>query len=173
MRGNAAGAVGKDDSRELLKSILQFMRQSRNLSLPELVNIYSEISPHDTVPLSIFSGVLSPSESLCRYLRDERKLSFHEIALLIGRDDRSVWTSYSRASRKSVGRSRQVPAQHDGLCIPISIFSNRSLSILENLVHHLRSVHGLPNSGISKLLNREHSSIATVAKRARDKVGER
>jgi hypothetical protein len=39
-------------------------------------------------------------ECLVEYLKDERKLSFHEIAVLLNRNDRTVWTVYTRAKKK-------------------------------------------------------------------------
>jgi DNA-binding CsgD family transcriptional regulator len=34
------------------------------------------------------------------YLKEERHLSFHEIALILNRDDRTVWTCWHRAKKK-------------------------------------------------------------------------
>ena len=54
-----------------------------------------------TVPLRIFiEQELSPLETLVVYLKEESKLSFHAIALLLLRDDRTIWTSYMRAKKK-------------------------------------------------------------------------
>ncbi|NQU79468.1 sigma-70 region 4 domain-containing protein [Candidatus Woesearchaeota archaeon] len=35
------------------------------------------------------------------YLRDRQGMSFHEIAVLLNRDDRTVWTCYHRAKKKT------------------------------------------------------------------------
>lgn len=43
---------------------------------------------------------LSVLESIVRYLKDEYSLNYHKIALVIKRDDRTVWTIYKRAMRK-------------------------------------------------------------------------
>ncbi|MFC1741506.1 sigma factor-like helix-turn-helix DNA-binding protein [Nanoarchaeota archaeon] len=51
--------------------------------------------------MSIFiDRSLSPLESISEYLREVQGLSFHEIAVLMGRDDRTIWTCYSRAKKK-------------------------------------------------------------------------
>ncbi len=56
------------------------------------------------IPSSIFRDrSLSVLEVLVRYLKDEKKLSFHEIAVLLNRDDRTIWTVYSRGRKKHGG----------------------------------------------------------------------
>ena len=42
-------------------------------------------------------------ESLVEYMKDSQGLSFHEIALLLNRNDRTVWTVYRRAKLKRKG----------------------------------------------------------------------
>jgi hypothetical protein len=39
-------------------------------------------------------------ECLVEYLHDNKHLSFHEIALLLNRNDRTIWTVYNRAKKK-------------------------------------------------------------------------
>lgn len=39
-------------------------------------------------------------ESLVEYLHDNKKFSFHEIAILLNRDDRTIWTVYNRVKKK-------------------------------------------------------------------------
>ncbi|MBN1544654.1 hypothetical protein JW898_04280 [Candidatus Woesearchaeota archaeon] len=156
------------ESHELLKSIIHFMRQKQQLSLQELISIYAEVIPEEAVPVSIFSHDLSPSESLCRFLKENRNLTFHDIAALLNRDDRSIWTSYTRAAKKS---RQQFTTSDDDLMIPLSIFQDRSMSILEHVVDHLKTEHKLSNSGIARLISKNPSSIATVANRASAKRG--
>jgi len=39
-------------------------------------------------------------EALVEYLKDVKKLSYHEIAILLNRNDRTIWTVYNRAKKK-------------------------------------------------------------------------
>ncbi len=60
-------------------------------SLPESVPI----------PSSVFRDrSLSVLEAMVEYLKDQQHLTFHEIAVLLNRDDRTIWTVYSRAGKK-------------------------------------------------------------------------
>jgi len=157
-----------DDSRRLLRSILKFMKDSQGLSLSELIKIYSESEKDHAIPVSIFAGVLSPSESVCKYLKENRHLSFHDIAAMLERDDRSIWTSYSRASGKM---KTPFVIEDQDIVIPSQIFRDRSKSILENVVYFLKANYSFSNSKIAGLLNKHPSAIATVAKRAENKMG--
>ncbi len=45
-------------------------------------------------------------EALVEYLKDVKGLSYHEIAVLLNRDDRTIWTVYDRAKKKREYRKR-------------------------------------------------------------------
>ncbi|MFH1307246.1 MAG: hypothetical protein ABIH72_00140 [archaeon] len=54
-----------------------------------------------SIPSSIFKDrKLKVLEVLVEYLKEKLNLSYHEIALLLNRDDRTIWTVYSRARKK-------------------------------------------------------------------------
>ncbi len=54
-----------------------------------------------TIPLFIFRDRrVAGLECMVEYLHDVKKLSFHEISVLFNRDDRTIWTVYSRAKKK-------------------------------------------------------------------------
>lgn len=53
------------------------------------------------IPISAFKGE-STLFSVVNYLKQDCKLSYHEIALMLKRDDRTIWTVYNRnVKRKS------------------------------------------------------------------------
>ena len=53
------------------------------------------------IPLSIFRRTpYTTFESMVLYLKDQKGLSFHEIAILLARDERNIWTIYKRAKVK-------------------------------------------------------------------------
>jgi thioredoxin-related protein len=63
---------------------------------PQLVISESKFS----VPISIFKSRLSIQESLVVYLKDHFHLNYHTIAVLLSRDDRTIWTAYTRGKVK-------------------------------------------------------------------------
>jgi hypothetical protein len=53
------------------------------------------------IPSDIFRDrTLAPLESISEFLKDREGMSFHEIAVLLNRDDRTIWTCYTRAKKK-------------------------------------------------------------------------
>ena len=53
------------------------------------------------IPSNIFRDrTLSVLEIMVEYLKEEINLSYHEIAVLLNRDDRTIWTVYNRAKKK-------------------------------------------------------------------------
>jgi len=46
-------------------------------------------------------------EAIVAYLKDVSGLSFHKIALLLNRDDRTIWTVYNRTLRKTNARQEK------------------------------------------------------------------
>lgn len=56
------------------------------------------------IPSFVFKDrTLSVLEVMVEYLRDNKKMRFREIAQIINRDDRTVWTVYRRAKLKRKG----------------------------------------------------------------------
>lgn len=52
-------------------------------------------------PTNIFKNrSLSVLEVMVEFLVDVRKLRYHEIAVLLNRDDRTIWTVYHRVKQK-------------------------------------------------------------------------
>ena len=43
---------------------------------------------------------LTTFEALVKHMKDDLKMSFHEIGELLDRDERNIWTVYSRGKKK-------------------------------------------------------------------------
>ena len=46
-------------------------------------------------------------ECLVEYMKDVKGLTFHEIAMMLNRNDRTIWTVYRRAKLKRSGLTRK------------------------------------------------------------------
>ena len=56
------------------------------------------------IPINIFKDrTLAPLESISVHLKETALKSFHEIAEILNRDDRTIWTCYNRAKTKRAG----------------------------------------------------------------------
>lgn len=66
--------------------------------LPE--KFVPEISPY-SIPVKVLQDrKLSVLENISSYLKDTFGLNYHSVAVLLNRDDRTIWTVYQRAIKK-------------------------------------------------------------------------
>lgn len=133
------------------------------MSFDQLSQLYH--AEEQSVPIEIFTKKLSPSEAVCKFIKENRKKSFHEIAVLLDRDDRSIWTSYQRANKKQPFCFRITQPSPS---IPLSVLANRKFSFLESIILHL-SQQGMKPTAIARVLNRAAPIIYTVLSRVRQK----
>lgn len=119
-----------------------------------------------SVPIEIFAQDLSPAEAVVKHLKEHHGLTFSQIARLLNRDQRGIWGSYARAQRKSPARFSMKASSY---MIPLSCFHDRSRSILEHVVTHLKNEKKLPVSHICALLKKRPSTVWTAYQRSRRK----
>jgi hypothetical protein len=107
----------------ILESTVKFLKENRKKPLSEIAKIvgrnqrnlwqtYNKVktkipeafpeTPNSMqIPFEIFHTNLSPSEAVVSYLKEKQNLAFHEIADLLSRDNRTIWTIYARAKKKN------------------------------------------------------------------------
>ena len=74
--------------------------QSSNSAKKKLPPVF-EIVPSDYyIPVSILKKPFTILESVVMYLKDELMLNFHEIGVVLKRDNRTVWTVYQKAKER-------------------------------------------------------------------------
>lgn len=129
-------------------------------------NKIKELFDMKYIPVSVFKSKLGPLESLVKYMKEELELNYHSIAVLLKRNDRTIWTTYSNANKKLKQKLNYSP---DDIFVPISIFENRKLSVLESLILYLKDTMALRMPKISSLLGRDNRTIWTVYSRAKKK----
>jgi len=121
------------------------------------------------LPISLFSNpYLSAFETIVRYLKETTGLSYREISKLLNRNERTIWGTYN-SSKKKMNSSLNTENNDDSLFIPDVMFTERSLSVLENLIEYLKDNFNLRYCKIASLLNRNDRTIWTVYKRAKRK----
>ena len=163
-RGKDNGSPISKKIYDSLSPLIKHFKEEYKLTKEDLINIYEGIE-EIKVPLSIFSK-LSPLEALVKFLKENLGLRFSEIASKLNRDDRSIWRTYQQAKYKNI----PFELKKDELLIPLSIFKNRNLSILENLVVYLKSNINVSVKEISFLVNKSLSTIWTAYNRAKKKL---
>ena len=118
------------------------------------------------LPINIFSNGASCLESISMYLKGSIGLRYCEIAGLLNRDDRTIWGACRGAKEKS---DEDFLAEESSINVPLAIFEDRSLSVLEALAEYLKEDLNLRYCKIAALLNKDPRTIWTVYRRAKKK----
>jgi len=133
----------------------KILRELRKASLQQQKEIIH-------VPVSIFSDPIQGCfEALVRYLH-EQGLRKSEISKRLGRDQRTIWKAYQESLRK-IPKIRII--QESSHAIPLSLFKNRTYSVLEHISYYLKSESSLPQKRIAELLGRSPKTIWTALHR--------
>jgi hypothetical protein len=143
-----------------------------NVSFEEVLELLNGIREKETpaiIPSCIFKerelGIL---ESVTKYLKEEFKLSYHQIAELIGRDDRVVWVTYHNAIAK---KKERFGVKEPNAWLPVSIFTDKNLGPLQSITVHLKDKVKLSYNEISKLLDRDNRTIWAVYNKIKEGDG--
>ena len=129
-------------------------------------SIDSDISKNIYIPSCIFSQKLSSTETIIKFLKESYDLNFQQIASLLNKKRQSVWRSYKSAAKK---HKEALQVTNLFYPIPIHIFKDSKLSLLETLVVFLKDSHKLTFSEISAILMRDQRTVWTSYSRARKK----
>jgi len=131
--------------------------------------LYKTYKEDLNIPLAIFkSDKLTILESLVKYLRENYKKSYGEIARLLRRDVCAIRSCYISSKVKyPFVISLEEPCES----VSVELFANRKLSAFENLVAYLKGGAGVAFKDIAELLNRDYKTVWTIHARALKKIG--
>jgi len=145
-------------------SLIRQISQRHGIEERFVFNLIEE--PSYSIPLSFFASPLPPLEALVYFLNRKFGLSIAAIAKLLERDHTTVWTTLSKAKKRTPELS--VEGWPEECIISLSIFMGRDTSILESLCLHLRE-KGMSYHEIAVLLKRNDRTIWTVVNRGERK----
>ncbi len=146
----------KDYSSKNAKLIDSIVEELREKEAKEEIN----------VPIDVFIGGVGALEALCKYMKENLGMRYHEIAVELSRDDRTIWTACSKASEKA---KEPIKISKGEILLPLSIFKDRKLTVLEALIVYLKS-KGMRYNKIGSLVHRDQRNIWTIYSRAVKKV---
>ena len=144
----------------------------KSSDLPKKLNFYRIKSRGNSsqilIPLHIFRDRnLTPLESLVKFLRQRRGLSYHKISDLINRNVRDVYKLFQSVLEKPVSKFKI--SLEEPIFVPVEIFSDKKFHALEAIVVYLHEKVGLKFSQIADLIGRDQRTIWTSYSRARKK----
>lgn len=199
-----------------LEAIVKYLRENKKQSYKEISSLLSRnaktlavtyskaiqknseetLVNKDTIYLdfSIFKNDLSILEAVCYFLRSLEK-KYSQIARLIGRSQKTIWTVCKRAENKlqnsqNLQKISDTPLNKDtdygdnnyisssytdnnALRLPLNILKDNSLSPLEAIVKYLRENKDLTYNQIGNLLSRKPKTLAATYSAARKKDPEK
>jgi hypothetical protein len=176
----AAGARKRKKSRKLLGELEKIEKELRKSNLLEraetiktaISEIQEKISLEGrgvvearVIPITIFSREVGALEVLVRYLKENVGMTYHEIAIELSRDDRTVWTAHHKAVEKS---KEQIRARETKIYVPLEIFKDRNKTVLEATIVYLRE-KGMRFNEIAELVDRDQRNVWTIYSRATKK----
>jgi len=122
------------------------------------------------IPCSIFNKELSSLESVTKYLTENCGLRVSAIATMFNRTNKTIWQAQKTASEKLPKRFSQISSK---FWIPASLFSERKLSVLENIITYMKTNYPLSFKQIAEITSRDITTVRTVYYRALAKRGKR
>lgn len=160
-------AIERANLQLILQQVISKLREKDQLDLPHLIKLYQRSTPEKLLPLSIFTTSLYPIEAITKYFHEEQELSFTQIAELLNRNPRNIWTAYQRSQLKI---KKPFSLVSENYYLPIHLFQKETLTPQEAIVTYLRSTFQLPNKKIAALLNTSPNSVAVLMKRVEEKT---
>ncbi len=151
---NIAKVLENVDKEVLIEMLLKKLSNKSN-SLKER---------REKIPLSAFTKELSILESVVKYLKENCKYKYSQIAKILNRDDRTIWTTYNNAKNKD-----KITVYDSDFDIPIKMFFKKKLSALESMSVFLKKEYDLGFTDIARLIDRNPKTIWTAYNRAKKK----
>jgi hypothetical protein len=158
------------DKRLFFEQLIGQLKYKYLLTKDEIVWIMNPPSSESqlNLPLTIFENQdLSALETICKYLKEEKGCRYNEIAGMLHRDQRTIWVTYNNSLKKSNGKLAFAESQYN---LPITIFQDRKLSVLESIVYYLKGNYNLRYSQIAKLIQRDERNIGAIYHKAEGKL---
>lgn len=145
-----------------LRDYVEFLQQKYNLSPEE---IRQELLT-EKIPVEAFANETTPLQTVTHYLAVVYNKTPKEISQTLGRTTTEV-NKFLVASKGA-----PTPPRTGTIMLPVSLFSDRSLSASEHLVAYLES-QGLTVAEIAVKLSKAEPTIWTLHYRIAKKRGER
>jgi hypothetical protein len=146
---------------DLSDSLLANLSSNLNLNEKELKQSLQKLLEdliQPSIPTSIFTNKLTPLESIVKYLKEEKQLNFHQISLLIKRNEKNIWQTYHTAKKKFPKRFKTTTSE---IQIPLNIFSS-TIPPMKTIVKYLHEKRLLSYHNIGLLLNKNERTIWTA-----------
>lgn len=153
-------------NKEFVKLRYYFEKIKQEYTLTDKEIIF-ELTKEPQIPVSVFNETLSGLETISKYLKENLNLNYKDIAKLLNRSEKTIWQAHFYSKKKF---PKKFVVKETEFIIPVSVLTNRDISVLESIALYLKDSVGLRFHEIASLLKRDHSTIWTVYHRAKQKL---
>ena len=161
--------IRDDNSLKILKLALEELKEKYNVSSDEILSLIEKKPVSKEILITVdkvWTKGLSALEVIWKYMKEEVEFNYAKIALLLNRNNRTIWTTYNNAVKK---KKEKIPVKESRFFVPVSVFKDRKFSVLEVIVSYLKDNFNLRYSEIAVLLARDERNIWTVYNRSKKK----
>ena len=156
-------------SMEVLRVFASGISERYSISIEEVLKQLSQSEKKILISTFILRDKrLGVIESVVKYLKEDVGMSYHEIAELLDRDDRVIWTTYNKSIKK---KKEKFTLGEPSVFLPVSIFTEKSGPLVA-VSKYLVEKCGMDYASIARLLNRDSRSIWACYQKSR-KIFER
>jgi hypothetical protein len=161
-----------NNSFEALKLLLDHFKEKYGLPYKDILSIIDDKKEQkielEKLPISIFKiEKLSCLEIIVKYLKENHKQTFSEVASLLNRDQRTIWVTYHNSLKKQP--KSELLGEKPEFFVPVKIFRDRKFGVLEAVVLFMKEEMTLSFSQISILLNKNYRTVWTSYNKAKKK----
>ncbi len=153
----------KDEDFKVFNALLKSIKEKYHICSSDILFLLEE---DVKMPCSAFNDILSPLETIVKYLKENVGLENSKIAKLLLRDSRTIWQAYKHAYEKMPEPLKITKSEYS---IPFSALRSE-LSILESIVYYLKNNYDLSFHVLGESIKRDERTIWTVYSRAKKKL---
>ena len=153
---------------ELIRKALDELNHDHDIGSADVFKYLREKKSSEKIPVYIFRQGISPLQAAVKFLVENLFFRFNEIANLLNRDERTIWSTYNSVRIRYPGTIKEEYCEH---YVDLDVFRDRNFSFLENLCMHLRERYSLRYCKIAEILGKDERTIWTACRRAELKRG--
>lgn len=153
------------DELKAVNTFINSISEKYDCSFHDIISMLHDGRKEDPIliPTCIFKErKLGLLQCVIKYLKEQEKLSYVEIARILNKDQRVVWVTHNNAKKKV---STKFKISDSKYWLPVSIFCESEHGPLGTIVIYLCDSCGLDYKSVSKLIGREPQLISTVYNR--------
>ena len=154
-------------SYDIYNILINHLKEEHNFTQERINELVKKDDEETMIPISIFNTKLGALETITKYLIEVAKLKNSEVAKILNRNIRTIWSTYDKAKKKLP--LKFILGGKEKFFIPTSRFRNRSFSTLEIIVKYLKEGYNLNLHNIAILIKRDDSTVWTVYNRVKNK----